>query len=298
MSDASHPVSQPDESPSEAPPVFDTIRYEVDGAVATITLARPDKANAQSMLMIDELDAALDLVMADDAVRVAILAADGKHFSAGHDLAELVGPDADPALQAERSTPEGKFAHERRMYFDRCVRLYELPKPTIAAVQGKCIAAGLMLAAMCDLIVAADDASFANPVARMSGAGVELLVEPWELGIRKAKELLLTGDPISADDACRLGMVNQVVPRDQLADAARAMADKVALVPPITAQRIKDSVNETFELMGKRRSWQYHFINHHFVHSTATALGKLSEREGMGSMREVFDARDRGDAPS
>ena len=93
-------------------------------------------------------------------------------------------------------------------------------------------------------------------------------------------------------------MVNQVVPRDQLADAARAMADKVALVPPITAQRIKDSVNETFELMGKRRSWQYHFINHHFVHSTATALGKLSEREGMGSMREVFDARDRGDAPS
>ncbi len=280
------------------PSAFATIRYEVDGAIATITLARPDKANAQSMQMIDELDAALDLAVADDGVRVVVLAADGKHFSAGHDLAELVGPDADPALQAERSTPEGKFAHERRMYFDRCVRLYELPKPTIAAVHGKCVAAGMMLAAMCDLIVAADDTSFSNPVARMSGAGVELLVEPWELGIRKAKELLFTGDAISADDACRLGMVNLVVPRDELAAATRAMADKIALVPPVTAQRLKDSINETFELMGKRRSWQYHFVNHHFVHSTATAQGKLAEREGMGSMREVFDARDRGDAPA
>ncbi|MEZ5142368.1 MAG: enoyl-CoA hydratase [Acidimicrobiales bacterium] len=280
------------------PSAFATIRYEVDGAIATITLARPDKANAQSMQMIDELDAALDLAVSDDAVRVVVLAADGKHFSAGHDLAELVGPDADPALQAERSTPEGKFAHERRMYFDRCVRLYELPKPTIAAVHGKCVAAGMMLAAMCDLIVAADDTSFSNPVARMSGAGVELLVEPWELGIRKAKELLFTGDAISADDAWRLGMVNLVVPRDELAAATRAMADKIALVPPVTAQRLKDSINETFELMGKRRSWQYHFVNHHFVHSTATAQGKLAEREGMGSMREVFDARDRGDAPS
>lgn len=275
-----------------------TVRYEVDGPVATITLARPTKANAQSMRLIDELDAAFDRAGDDEEVRVVILAADGKHFSSGHDLAELVGPDADPAVQAERATAEGKFAHERRVYFDRCVRIYEFPKPTIAAVQGRCIAAGVMLAAMCDLIVASDDATFQNPVARMSGAGVELLVEPWELGIRKAKEFLLTGDEIDAREAWRLGMVNQVVPRDELTAAARTMADKVARVPPITAQRIKDSINETFELMGKRRSWQYHFVNHHFVHNTATALGKLTEREQMGSMREVFDARDRGDAPS
>src|SRR6185503_13634930 len=142
-------------------------------------------------------------------------------------------------LQERRATAEGKFRHERQMYFDRCVRIYSFPKPTIAAVHGKCIAAGVMLAAMCDLIVASDDASFQNPVARMSGMGVELLVEPWELGIRKAKEFLLTGDSIDANEAWRLGMVNRVVPRDQLAAVAREMADKVALVPPVTAERIK-----------------------------------------------------------
>lgn len=282
--------------PSSTTPPFDTILYAVDGAVATITLHRPEQANAQSMQMIDEIDRAFDLARYDDAVRVVILAADGKHFSSGHDLKELVGPDADPELRDRRSTAEGKFRHERDKYFDKCVRIYEFPKPTIAAVQGKCIAAGVMLAAMCDLIVASDDASFQNPVARMSGMGVELLVEPWELGIRKAKEFLLTGDAIDATEAWRLGMVNKVVPRASLATATREMADKIALVPPVTAERIKDSVNQTFELMGKRNSWNYHFMAHHFTHNTATALGKLDEREQMGSMKEVFEARDRGDA--
>ena len=273
-----------------------TVEYRVDGNVAVITLDRPDQANAQSMQMIDEIDAAFDRARDDDDVRVVILAANGKHFSSGHDLKELVGPDADPALTELRSTAEGKFRHERNVYFDNCVRIYEFPKPTIAAVQGKCIAAGVMLASMCDLIVASDDAMFQNPVARMSGAGVELLVEPWELGIRKAKEFLLTGDIIDAHEAWRLGMVNRVVPREELATAARAMADKIALVPPVTAERIKDSINQTFELMGKRNSWNYHFMAHHFTHNTAAARGLLDERQQMGSMREMFDARDRGDA--
>jgi enoyl-CoA hydratase len=275
---------------------FETVHYEVDGAVATITLNRPKQANAQSMQLINELDAAFDRADADDAVRVVILAAEGKHFSSGHDLKELVGPDARDDLKERRATAEGKFRHERQVYFDKCVRIYEFRKPTIAAVQGKCIAAGVMLAAMCDLIVAADDAVFQNPVARMSGMGVELLVEPWELGIRKAKEFLLTGDEIDAHEAWRLGMVNKVVPRDELATATRTMADKIALVPPMTAERIKDSVNQTFELMGKRNAWNFHFMAHHFTHNTAAALGKLDEREQMGSMKEVFDARDKGDA--
>jgi enoyl-CoA hydratase len=274
---------------------FETIRYETAGPIAHITLARPRQANAQSMQMIDELDAALDRADADVDVRVVVLAAEGKHFSSGHDLKELVGPEASDELKARRSTAEGKFRHERQMYFDRCVRIYEFRKPTIAAVQGRCIAAGVMLAAMCDLIVAGDDAIFQNPVARMSGAGVELLVEPWELGIRKAKEFLLTGDEIDAHEAWRLGMVNKVVPRDELLQAASEMAEKIARVPPATAERIKDSINQTFELMGKRHSWNFHFMAHHFTHNTATALGKLSEREQMGSMSEVFEARDKGD---
>ncbi|MBI2704637.1 MAG: enoyl-CoA hydratase [Actinobacteria bacterium] len=276
---------------------FETVLYDVDGAVARITLNRPEAANAQSMQLIDELDTAFDLALDDDNVRVVVLAATGKHFSSGHDLKELVGPDASPELAEQRSTPEGKFRHERQMYFDRCVRIYEFPKPTIAAVQGKCIAGGLMLAAMCDLIVASDDAVFQNPVARMSGMGVELLVEPWELGIRKAKEFLLTGDEIDAHEAWRLGMVNRVVSRHELLGAADGMAQKIALVPPMTAERIKDSVNQTFELMGKRNAWNYHFMAHHFTHNTSAALGRLAEREQMGSMKEVFEARDRGDTP-
>ena len=273
---------------------FETIRYAVDGAVATITLNRPDVANAQNSQMIDELDAAFDRADADDAVRVVILAAAGKHFSSGHDLKALVaGDDADPWV-ARRETPEGKFEHERTMYFERCLRIHDFRKPTIAAVQGSCVAAGLMLAAMCDLIVAADDAVFSNPVLRLTGAGVELLVEPWELGIRKAKEFLLTGDTIDAQEAWRLGLVNRVVPRDELQARTHELAERVALVPPVTAQTVKDTLNHTGTLMGKRDALKYHFMAHHWVHNTATALNALAARKEKGSMREVKAELDKG----
>jgi enoyl-CoA hydratase len=262
---------------------FETVLYEVDGPVCTITMNRPDVANAQNTALIDDLDAAFDEADADDAVRVVVLAAAGKHFSAGHDLKALVGQAEIDHWRAMRETPEGKFRHEKVMYFDRCVKIYNFRKPTIAAVQGSCIAAGLMLACMCDLIVAADDAVFQNPVLRMTGAGVELLVEPWELGIRKAKEFLLTADKIDANEAWRLGMVNRVVPRAELAAAAREMADKIALVPPVTAERVKESINRTFEFMGKSHSWHYHFMAHHFTHNTATALDALEERKSKTS---------------
>lgn len=282
-------------SPTE--PAFETIIYAVDRAVATITMNRPEVANAQDTQLIDELDAAFDLADADDAVRVVVLAASGKHFSSGHDLNALVGQAEADDWRRMRETPEGKFRHERIMYFDRCRRIHDFRKPTIAAVQGSCIAAGLMLACMCDLIVAADDAVFQNPVLRMSGAGVELLVEPWELGIRKAKEFLLTGDKIDAHEAWRLGLVNKVVPRDELGAAVSDLADKIALVPPITAQMVKESLNHTADLMGQGQSWRFHFMAHHFTHNTATALGMLEERKQKSSMREVFADRDKGDAP-
>src|SRR5438270_11247962 len=179
------------------------------------------------------------------------------------------------------------------MYYGRCEKIDRFRKPTIAAVQGSCIAAGLMLASMCDLIVAADDAVFQNPVLRMTGAGVELLVEPWELGMRKAKEFLLTGDKIDAQEAWRLGLVNRVVPRDSLLAGAREMADKVALVPPVTAQAVKDTVNHTFDAMGKREAWKYHFMVHQFVSNTETALSALEARKQKGSMKEVFAEHER-----
>ena len=264
---------------------FDTIRYEVDGPVATITLNRPDAANAQNSQLIDDLDAAFDRAEADADVRVVVLAAAGKHFSAGHDLKELLAGTEHWA--AMRDTPEGKLAHEQTMYFDKLVRIRDFRKVTIAAVQGTCSAAGLMLASMCDLIVAADDARFSNPVLRMSGVGVELLIEPWELGPRKAKEFLFCAETFSGEEAERYGLVNRVVPRADLADAAREMAAKVALVPALTAEMVKSSINHMVDGMGQRESWRYHFMLHQFVSNTPTALAKVEARK-QGGMDAVM----------
>jgi len=266
----------------------DVVLYTTREHVATITMNRPEVANAQDTALIDGIDAALDRADEDDEVRVVVLAGKGKHFSSGHDLKELVGDTEPNRWRLMRETPEGKFRHEQIMYYDRCKRLYSFRKPTIAAVQGSCVAAGLMLACMCDLIVAADDARFQNPVLRMTGAAVELLVEPWELGIRKAKEFLWTGEVIDAQEAWRLGLVNRVVPLAELTERVQELADRVALVPPVTAQVVKDSLNQTATFMGKDASWKYHFMAHHWMHNTATATTALRARQEKGSMAEVF----------
>jgi enoyl-CoA hydratase/carnithine racemase len=259
---------------------FTTIRYEVADAIATLTLARPRVANALDSTLIDELDAAFAAADTDDNVCVVLLAADGDHFSAGHDLKEILAGESTWA--AMRDTPEGKLRHEQIMYWDRLLAIRDFRKPTIAAVQGRCAAAGLALASMCDLIIAADDAVFSNPVARMSGVGVELLVEPWELGARKAKEFLLCATSIDAHEAERLGLVNRVVPRGELAGAARDLAASVALVPAITAQAIKASINNTLDAQGQRESWRYHFMIHQFVSNTPTALTRVADRKAGG----------------
>jgi len=277
---------------------FATIIYEVEGRVATITMNRPEVANAQDTRLIDELDAAFDRAEADDDVRVVMLAGAGKHFSSGHDLKALVGDTEPDEWRQMRETPEGKFLHEKTMYFDRCVRIRDFPKPTIAVVQGKCIAAGVMLACMCDLIVAADDASFQNPVLRMTGAAVELLVEPWEMPPRKAKEFLLAAETFTAAEAERWGMVNRVVPAAELTSAARDLADRIALVPPTTAQVVKRSINKTVDLQGQRDAWDYHFMSHHWMHNTRTAFDALAARQAKGSMQEVFaEHREAEDQP-
>jgi enoyl-CoA hydratase len=233
-------------------PDLATVRYAVEGHVCTLTMDRPEVANAQDTRLIDDLDAAFDAAGADDEVRVVILTGAGRHFSSGHDLKALVGDVEADEWRRMRDTPEGKFQHEKIMYFDRCLRIRDFPKPTIAAVNGSCVAAGLMLACMCDLIVAADDAVFSNPVLRMTGAAVEILVEPWEMPPRKAKEFLLAAESFSADEAERLGMVNRVVPAGRLLAEAHELAERIARVPPATAQVVKRSINKTLDLMGQR----------------------------------------------
>jgi enoyl-CoA hydratase len=264
------------------------VLYEVDGHVAVVTMNRPKAANAQNTELIDGIDECFSRAEEDDNVRVVIVRGEGRHFSAGHDLKALVQHETADHWRAMRATPEGKYRHEQVMYVERCRRIYDFRKPTIAAVQGACIAGGLMLACMCDLIVAADTARFQNPVLRMTGAGVELLVEPWELGIRKAKEFLWTGEEIDANEAWRLGLVNRVVPADELDARTRELAERIALVPPITAEVVKGSINHAASLMGREHSWKYHFMAHHWMHNTDTALQALRAREQKGSMEEVF----------
>lgn len=274
-------------------PPFETIRYAVADHIATVTLDRPRVRNAQNTRLILELDAALHDAAGDPAVRVIVLAANGPAFSAGHDLKAVVGQEEPDAWRRLRGTAEGRLRHERELYVEKCLYLQQLPKPTIAQVQGPCIAAGLMLACMCDLIIAAADATFSNPVLRMSGAGVELLVEPWELGARKAKEFLFLGEPLDTREAWRLGLVNRVVPRRRLAAETRAIAARIALLPPVTASLVKESINHTLDLMGKRDAFAYHFMLHQFMHGTETAHRALTERRRTGSIGAMVRERDR-----
>ena len=258
----------------------DVLLYDVRGPVAWLTMNRPDARNAQNSALIDAIDGALDKAEADDDVRVVVLAGAGEHWSAGHDLRELLS-DGDEWAKM-RGTAEGKWRHEEVMYAGRAERLYHFRKPTIAAVQGACVAAGLMLACMCDLIVAADDAFFANPVLKMTGVGVELLVEPWELGVRKAKEFLFTGDRIDAQEAWRLGLANRVVPRAELDTATQALAEQVAQVPAMTLEMMKKSLNQAAAFGGKENSWRYHFAIHQYASNTETALSANDERRAKG----------------
>jgi enoyl-CoA hydratase len=227
-----------------------------------------------------------------------VLAGEGKHFSSGHDLSYLVSGAEPDAWRKMRVNSEGRYEHEYVMYLNKCWRIHDFPKPTIAAVQGYCVIAGFVLACMCDIIIAADDAVFWSPAALMAGAGAELLVEPWEFGVRKAKEFMLTAPKLGASEAERLGLVNKVVPRDELQAAVQEMADRIVLVPPIAARMIKESLYHTWELMGKRDSWKYHFMVHQFQHSTATALASLERRKSQTSMKDVFRERELGDAVS
>ena len=268
------------------------------GAVARITMQRAEVRNAQNTALILALDDAMRAAAADEGVHVVILAGAGPSFSSGHDLKAVVGQAREDAWRKLRRTPEGRYKHERELYVEKCLAIYHLPKPTIAQVQGHCVAAGLMLAAMCDLIVAADDAVFANPVLRMTGAGVELLVEPWELGFRKAKEFLWTGDAIDAREAWRLGLVNRIAPRKRLAAETLTLAERIALVPPVTASLVKESLNQTAALMGKEHAWRYHFMVHQFMHGTKTATDALRARKKSGSMKRMLADRDRAFAPS
>lgn len=235
---------------------FDTVELEYPASgVARIHLNRPEKANAQNMQLLYELNSALDQAAADDAVRVIIVAARGKHFSSGHDLAaegdwQLDEVAVGPGGGYQQPGMEGHWAREEEAYFGLCWRWRNLPKPTIAQVQGKVIAGGLMLVWPFDLVVASEDATFQDPVVAFGANGVEYFAHPWEFGVRKAKELLFTGRGITAELARQLGMVNRVVARDQLESATLELAREIAAQPMMGLKTAKESVNQMQNAQG------------------------------------------------
>jgi enoyl-CoA hydratase/carnithine racemase len=272
------------------------VQYERRGAVAVVTMNRPRYRNAQNSAMTYALDAAFTRAVNDDEVKVIVLAGAGDHFSAGHDIG-TPGRDVDQSFDRRaiiwwdhvgKAGADARYAREMEVYLGMCRRWRELPKPTVAMVQGACIAGGLMLAWCCDLIIAADDAFFADPVVRMGIPGVEYFAHPWLLGPRFAKEVLFTGDRFGADRALQVGMVNRVVPRSDLATVTFAVAGQIAGMPAFGLMLAKRAVNQCEDQMGLRAGMDSVFGLHHLAHAhNAETAGDSLAGQDARSMKQA-----------
>jgi enoyl-CoA hydratase len=227
------------------------------------------------------LDAAFQRAVDDDAVSVIVLAGAGKHFSAGHDIG-TPGRDVDVHYDntavlwwdhVGKSGGDLRYAREMEVYLGMCRRWREIPKPVIAMVQGACIAGGLMLAFVCDLIVASEDAFFADPVVRMGIPGVEYFAHPWMISPRAAKEILFTGDRFSAARAYEWGLVNRVVAAEQLEAETLAIAERISAMPRFGLALTKRAVNQCEDAMGMRTGMDAVFGLHHFAHAHNAEVG-------------------------
>ena len=254
---------------------FSNLVYENPAPhVARIVLNRPDTRNAQDTKLLYELNEAFNQAARDDEVKVIILAANGPHFSSGHDLRE---PNAQQTMLEYDTVgtwcgftcagAESQMAREKEVYLGFCERWRNIPKPTMAVVQGKCIAGGLMLIWPCDIIIASEDAQFVDPTVSFGVDGVEYFSHPWELGSRKAKEFLFTSDWLSASEAKSIGMVNQVVPRAQLEEASLAMAAKITRKPLFALKLTKEAVNAAEDAQGRVNAMQTSFALHQLAHT-------------------------------
>jgi enoyl-CoA hydratase/carnithine racemase len=286
------------------------VLYQRRGPVARVTLNRPEYRNAQNSAMTYALDAAFTRAVNDDAVKVIMLAGSGPHFCAGHDIGSP-GRDTGQTFErkaviwwdhAGKQAGDQRFARESEVYLGMCRRWREIPKPMIAMVHGACIAGGLMLAWACDFIVASDDAFFCDPVVRMGIPGVEYFAHPWVTNPRAAKEFLFTGDRVTARRARELGMVNHVVPREQLLEAALEIAGRISTMPSFGLALAKKAVNQAEDLQGMRAGMDSAFGLHHFAHAhnaevSADALAGLDARSmARASARSDQEAGDNGAA--
>jgi len=241
-------------------------------------LNRPDARNAQNRGMLVELHEAMLQAEGDDEVRVVILGGVGPMFSSGHDMGSKAsieemtpGPGLHPTRAINggtRSGTEALMLQEWHYFFENTRRWRNLRKITIGQAHGDVYAAGLMLLWACDLIVCDEKTRFADVVgSRLGMCGVEYFAHPWEFGPRKAKELLLTGDAIDADEAHRLGMISKVFAPGQLEERTIDFARRIAALPTMTSLLIKESVNQSVDNMGFYNALNACFTLHELNHS-------------------------------
>lgn len=254
---------------------FTRIIYELpEPGIARIWLNRPEFRNAQDTKMLYEINSAYDKAMSDETVKVIILAAKGPHFSAGHDLKEQEAPTGADAPQrvgswhsSDNRGAEAYYCREKEIYEGFCLRWRNLAKPTIASVHGKSIAGALMLIWPCDFVIASEDATFQDNTLFMGIPGVEYFAHIWELGIRKAKEFLLTGLPITADEAMKAGMVNRVVSREKLEEETLEFARQITNKPAFVLKIAKELINSAFGAQGFESIQLAAFNAHHLAHT-------------------------------
>jgi enoyl-CoA hydratase len=278
------------------------VLYASQDGVASLTMNRPAFHNSQNSQMTYALDAAFRRAADDDSVKVIVLRGAGKHFSAGHDIGtpgrDINKPFERDSLWWDHTNKPGAeqlFVREQEVYLGMCRRWHDIPKPTIAMVQGGCIAGGLMLAWICDLIIASDDAFFQDPVVRMGIPGVEYFAHVHELNPRIAKEFLFLGDRMTADRAYQMGMVNRVLPRAELEAQTYAIATRIAQQPRMGLALTKTVINRVEELQGLRTSMDIAFGYHQFAHAHSQVLGEGAL--GGHDAKSMVAANKKGDTP-
>jgi enoyl-CoA hydratase len=284
-----------DNSLPEPVKLGDRVTYDVPVArVARATLTRPEMGNLQDVQLLYQLDAAYRRAAADDAISVFVVAAEGEDFSMGHDVESLFSTEGMEQVTLEGGLGlggvEGDMAWESEVFLQLHWRWRNFPKPTIAAVQGRVFAGGMMIMWPADLIVASEDAQFADPVTAFGMSAVELFLHPWELGARRAKELLFTGDILSASEAKELGMVSRVVPRADLESAALALAERIAARPTAGLKMAKKAVNQTLEIQGQwnavQAAFSLHTLGH--AHNRMVHEGSLIDPAGFALTADIW----------
>ncbi|WP_026759047.1 enoyl-CoA hydratase/isomerase family protein [Sediminimonas qiaohouensis] len=224
---------------------YETITIEKQGHIRLLRLNRPSRLNAMSQAMLSEISQACDEMESDPDCRIIVVTGEGKAFTPGFDLQD----------QAAK-TPKGReeWAPVLRRDFDNVIRFLTISKPTIAAVNGPALAGGCELAMACDITLAAESATFGEPEVKF-GAGIVVMLLPWIVGSKKAKEIAFLGrDNLTAQEACDIGMVNQVIADDNLIETALSMAKDIAVVDPMVMRRTKQQMNESLDIAGMTKA--------------------------------------------